>query len=92
MTLNNLTPGQIAQGPVPLGDILLDSVYYPASATDGRPIALSNTVWRRLGVNSFVYCDFALSEEKFLADTRTMHGYHVLGYRHLDPSEYREQC
>ena len=88
MILDNFTPEQIAKGPVPLSDILIDSVYYPASRTDGRPIALCNTVWRRLGVNSFVYCDFDLSEKQFMADTRTMHGYHVVGYRHLDPSEY----
>ena len=88
MRLNELTPDLIKKGPVPMDDLLKDSVYYPASRTDGRPIALCNTVWRRLGVNSFVYCDFDLSEKEFLADTHTMHGYHVLAHRHLDPSEY----
>ncbi len=87
-SLNGLTPKQILDGPVPLDDLLKNSVFYPASRTDGRPIALCNTVWRRLGVNSFVYCDFDLSEREFLVDTRTMHGYHVLAHRHLDPSEY----
>ena len=88
MKLNELTRESIASGPVPMDDLLKDSLYYPASRTDGRPIRLCNTSWRRLEVNSFVYCDFDLSEREFLADTRTMHGYHLLGYRHLDPSEY----
>jgi len=88
MKLNELTPELIRTAPVPLDDLLRDSVYYPASRTDGKPIALCNTVWRRLGVNSYVYCDFDLSVQEFLADTHTMHGYHVLAHRHLDPSEY----
>jgi hypothetical protein len=88
MKLSDLTPGQIADGPVPLDDLLKDSLYYPASRTDGRPIKLCNTVWRRLGIDSFVYCDFDLSVREFLADTHTMRGYHVLAYRHLGPSEY----
>lgn len=88
MRLNELTPEQIRKDTVPLDEILHDSVYYPASRTDGRPIALCNTVWRRLGIDSFVYCDFDLSVQGFLADTRTMHGYHLLAYRYLAPEEY----
>lgn len=88
MNLDNLTPEIIANGPVPLDELLRDSVFYPASRTDGTPIALCNTVWRDLGVNSFVYCDFDLSEEEFVRDCRTLHGYHVIGQRHLDRSEY----
>ena len=88
MRLNELTRESIASGPVPMDDLLKDSLYYPASSTDGRPIQLCNTVWRRLGINSFVYCDYLVSEHGFLADTHTMHGYHVIGWRHLAPSEY----
>ena len=39
MRLNELTPDLIKNGPVPMDDLLKDSVYYPASRTDGRPIA-----------------------------------------------------
>ena len=88
MKLNELTPEQIKSGPVPLDDLLKDSVYYPACCTDGRPVKLCNTVWRHLGVNSYVYCDFNLSEAAFLRDTRTMRGYHVIAHRHLEPAEY----
>ena len=88
MKLNELTRESIASGPVPMDDLLRDSLYYPASRTDGRPVKLCNTVWRRLGIDSFVYCDFDLSVGEFLADTRTMHGYHMLGSRRLAPAEY----
>ncbi len=88
MKLNDLTPELIASGPVPMGDLLKDSLYYPASRTDGRPIRLCNTLWRSLGINSFVYCDFDVSETEFLRDTRTVLGYHVLGHRHLSREEY----
>lgn len=88
MKLNELTRESIAGGPVPMDDLLRDSLYYPASRTDGRPVQLCNTVWRRLGIDSFVYCDFDLSVGEFLADTRTMHGYHVFAHRRIDPSEY----
>ncbi len=88
MKLDHLTADLIANGPVPLDDMLKDSVYYPASNEDGTPIKLCNTTWRRLGVDSYVYCDFLLSVEDFLAQAHTMHGYHVLGHRLLDLSEY----
>jgi len=91
MKLNELTRETITRGPVPLDELLKDSLYYPASRTDGRPVKLCNTSWRRLGIDSFVYCDFDLSVGEFLADTRTMHGYHVLAYRLLAPEEYIPQ-
>ena len=91
MKLDELTRESIISGPVPMDELLKDSLFYPASRTDGRPIKLCNTSWRRLGVNSFVYCDFDLSVGEFLADTRTMHGYHVLAHRRLAPSEYVPQ-
>ena len=78
----------LQNGPVPLEALLRDSVYYPASYDDGMPIKLCNTTWRKLGVDSYVYCDFLLSVEDFLAQAHTMHGYHVLGHRFLDQSEY----
>ncbi len=88
MKLDHLTADLIANGPVPLDDMLKDSLYYPASYDDGTPIKLCNTTWRGLGVNSYVYCDFLLSVEDFLAQAHTMHGYHVLGHRILEQSEY----
>ena len=91
MYLDELTVEQIERGPIPLDELLKDSVFYPASRTDGRPIELCNTAWRDLGVNSFVYCVFDESIDEFFADSRTMSGYHPIAHRHLDPSEYIPQ-
>lgn len=88
MKLNELTRESVISGHIPMDELLQDSLFYPASRTDGRPIKLCNTSWRRLGVDSFVYCDFDLSVGEFLADTDTMHGYHVFAHRRLAPSEY----
>ena len=91
MNLDELTIEQITSGPVPLDGLLKGSLFYPACCTDGRPIKLCNTAWRPLGINSFVYCDFAVSEAEFLRDARTLCGYHLLAHRHLDRSEYVPQ-
>lgn len=88
MNLLELTPERIQRGPVPLDDLLPDSVYYPASRSDGTPVKLCNGAWRSLGVDSYVYCDYGFSVEGFLADAGTMYGYHLLAHRLLDPSEY----
>ena len=88
MKLAELTPQMIMDGPVPMDNLLKDSVYYPACLNDGRPITLCNTAWRRLSVNSYVYCDFGMGVDEFLADIGTMYGYHLLAQRLLDPSEY----
>ena len=93
MELKHLTPEMIENGPIPMDDLLKDSVYYPASRLDGRVIQFCNTLpsWRMLGVNSFVYADFDVSETELLRDvlgTRSLCGYRVLGHRRLRPEEY----
>jgi len=84
----NLTTEDILKKRIPMKELLEDSVYYPACYTDGRPIKYCNTIWRKLGVNSFVYCDFLMSEDKFLYQLKTVHGYHVLAHRSLSRDEY----
>lgn len=88
MNLMTLTPEDILGRRIPMKELLEGSVYYPACYTDGRPIKYCNTIWRKLGVNSFVYCDFIMSEEKFLEQLKTVHGYHVLAHRSLSRDEY----
>ena len=88
MNLNNLTQEDILNRRIPMKELLEDSVYYPACYTDGRPIKYCNTIWRKLGVNSFVYCDFDMSEEKFLEELKTVRGYHVFAHRSLSRDEY----
>ena len=91
MELKHLTPELIKNGPIPMDNLLKDSVYYPASRLDGRPIEFCNTIWRQLGVNSFVYADFDVSERELMDDVlgpRSLCGYRVLGHRRLRPEEY----
>lgn len=88
MELTQLTREQIESSPIPMDELLKDSVYYPASRTDGRPIQYSNTIWRQLGVNSFVYCDFDVSERELMSDMQGMCGYRVFAHRRLRPEEY----
>lgn len=88
MNLNNLTQEDILRRRIPMKEFLEDSVYYPACYTDGRPIKYCNTIWRKLGVNSFVYCDFNISEENVLQQLKTVRGYHVLAHRSLSRDEY----
>lgn len=88
MKLDNLTKEQIEQEEIPFEDLLRDSVYYPACNLDGRPIRYCNTIWRKLGVNSFVYCDFDVSEDQFLKEMEHICGYKVLGHRALRQDEY----
>lgn len=91
MDLRKITPENILNRPAPIEELLKDSVYYPACGTDGRPIKYCNTIWRHLDVNSFVYCDFDISEEKFLKDMHNLHGYHVLAHRNISKEEYIPQ-
>lgn len=88
MNLDNLTREDILCNDIPLTELLKDSVYYPASDLDGRPIEYCNTCWRDLGVNSFVYCDFNVREEALVCDLKTVSGYSVLAHRRVSPKEY----
>jgi hypothetical protein len=88
MNLSTLTREDILTGRIPMKELLEGSVYYPACYDDGRPIKYCNTIWRKLGVNSFVYCDFIMSEREFLRQLGTVRGYHVLAHRSLSADEY----
>jgi hypothetical protein len=88
MNLSTLTREDILNKRIPMKELLEDSVYYPACYDDGRPIKYCNTIWRKLGVNSFVYCDFAMSERELLHQLGTVRGYHVLAHRSLLRDEY----
>lgn len=90
MELEKLTASDIKYGHLPLVELLKDSVYYPACWSDGRPIALSNTQFRRqVGVNSFVYADFNMSESQLLGELETLRGYHIVGHRSVRPEEWQ---
>jgi len=88
MNLEKLTREDILTKRIPLTDLLKDSVYYPASHLDGRPIEYCNTHWRDMDVNSFVYCDFNTKEEDVIRDIGNVNGYSVLADRSLSADEY----
>ena len=91
MNLDNLTENDILYKPVPLTQLLYQSVYYPFSWTDGRTIRLANTLFRRQfhEVNSFVYCDFLMDEQHCIQEMNTLCGYHPIAIRKLRPEEYQ---
>lgn len=81
-------PSWLAQGAMsacmPLGDLLPDSVYYPASGLDGDPLLyLGHHFW------SFIYVDYGLGHETVVncfASGRFW-GYRVVGQRTVDEKE-----
>ena len=60
--LNNLTVNDIEHGPFPLKDILANSLFYPACDNDGGVVKDCNTLNRVLGIENFIYCDYAFGE------------------------------
>jgi hypothetical protein len=79
------------ENPIDTLQLLNDSCFYPACGsypTDGRPIKYCNTIWRRLGINSFVYCDFLAAETILLNELNHIAGYHVFAHRPLRKEEY----
>ena len=51
-------------------------------------IRYCNTIWRKLSDNSFVYCDFDVSEDQFLKEMGLICGDKVIGHRALRQDEY----
>ncbi len=70
--------------PFPLREILTDSLYYPASGTDGDPI-------RYLGGNvlSFIYVDYGVTRRRVRARIRRpgLRGYRLVGMREVRERE-----
>jgi hypothetical protein len=79
--LSNLTADSITQEPLPLRDLLHDSVYYPSCGFDADPI-------KHLGgsVFSFVYVDYGHSREAFM---KALHfsGYDLVASRFVTEKE-----
>lgn len=74
--LYNLTEAIILNNPLPIGHILKDSLYYPACYFDGGAVKISSKE-----IQSYVYCDYSISEEKLLEQINTFYGYHVIAHR-----------
>lgn len=81
--LDNLTVTDIEQGHFPLQNILANSLFYPACDNDGGVVKDCNTLNRKLGIENFIYCDYAFGEDRLNEAMDTFHGYSVLASRSL---------
>ena len=85
--LNNLTVTDIEQGLIPLQEILANSFYYPACNSDGGVVTDCNKNNKELGIDTFIYCDYAFGEERLNETMDTFHGYTVIATRSLKPND-----
>jgi hypothetical protein len=85
--LNSLTYEGIRNGKFPLQEILLNSLYYPACDNDGGVVKDCNTLNRALGIESFIYCDYAFGEDRLNQSLDSFSGYQVLAIRDLKPAD-----
>ena len=79
--LANLTSDAIKHQPIPLFDLLRESLYYPSCGFDGDPI-------KHLGGNvlSFVYVDYGHTRDAFMSALRFT-GYEPVAHRFVTESE-----
>jgi len=82
--LDDLSPAAMQEIKVPMGKILTDSVYYPASGIDGRPVQYLSKITR-----SFIYVDQSISSEEIHEAfiNEGFKGYHLLGERKVQEVE-----
>ena len=66
----------------PIADLLTDSLYYPASGFDGSIINQYARQYR-----NFVYADYGVRENEFLAQIETFNGYDVLTCQPITQAE-----
>ena len=79
--LTNLTPNAIMHAPLPLHELLRESLYYPSSIFDGDPI-------KHLGGNvlSFVYVDYGHTHAALMSALRFT-GYDLVAHRFVAENE-----
>lgn len=85
--LSQLSAADILEKPVPLRELLVGSLYYPSSGFDANVIRYCNTTGRELDIDSYVYCDYGISEEDLMGEAHNFLGYHILASR---PLTYKE--
>jgi hypothetical protein len=85
--LNNLTVNDIEQGPIPLNEMLANSLFYPACDNDGGVVRDCNMSNKGLGIDTFIYCDYAYGEERLNEQMDTFHGYNVLATKSLNAND-----
>jgi len=85
--LTNLSIKDIEEGPIPLKEILANSLYYPACDTDGGVVKDCNTLNKALGIENFIYCDYTSGEERFNETINSFRGYKAIAVRNLRPND-----
>jgi hypothetical protein len=80
-TPEKLTRDDIMNGPLPIRDLLQQSLYYPSCGFDGGVVKDCNTHARALGIRSFIYCDYATGKDAFMEEQNTFNGYHIFADR-----------
>lgn len=81
--LINYSKEFIETGIVPVDELLINSVYYPACGIDGRPIKRLNPLFSEYGINSYVYVDYAIGNDFLAANQDTFKHYHIFATRDL---------
>ena len=85
--LNNLTVNDIEEGPIPLNEMLANSLFYPACDNDGGVVRDCNMSNEGLGIDTFIYCDYAFGEARLNEQMATFHGYNVLATKSLNAND-----
>jgi hypothetical protein len=81
--LKELTPESMVNDPLPLTDLLENSLYYPSAGSDGTPIRyLAGNIY------SFFYVDYCMKQEKIINDIKKgCKGYDLLAMHSLPAHE-----
>ena len=90
--LDEITETEVRDAPLPMKQLLENSVYYPASGTDGSPVQYLHHLSR-----SFIYVDYGISLEKLKEDMilEGFKGYEIYAEREvksheITPRNYRK--
>ncbi|MBP5998827.1 MAG: hypothetical protein KA534_00090 [Sediminibacterium sp.] len=81
--LNTLTVNEIESGAFPINEVLKNSLFYPACDNDGGVVKDCNKNNQDLGIDTFIYCDYAFGEELLNEQMNNFHGYRVVATRSL---------
>ena len=73
-------------GPLPLAELLADSVYYPACGFDGRPIRYLAGKY-----HSFIYVDYGVERAEAVDQLSTFRGYAPAAWRDVRQEELTPQ-
>lgn len=85
--LNTLTVNEVENGTFPLSEVLKNSLFYPACDNDGGVVKDCNKNNQDLGVDTFIYCDYAFGEDRFNESIDSFRGYKVFAIRTLKQND-----